>query len=308
MTDNEMIGRILRLAGRREPVPDDAEARVLAGAHEAWRATLRRRARRRSMAVAAAVVIGAGSALLLVRLVAHPPAREAARVEITSGRGPLAIGARIDAGDLVTTAGERLAMRLVSGTGVRVDHDSRVRVLNGSTLDLLDGAIHVVSARGGDPVEIRTPLGRVRDIGTRFEVRCVAQRVRVRVRDGRVSLTDESGRHDVVAGEELTTAPGTAPQRRAVARTGPEWDWATEVAPPFLVEGRTLGQFLAWFSAETGRHVRFRDPADARRAEAIVLHGSANDFTPDEALDAVLPAVGIAAVRSGDDVLLERRP
>jgi ferric-dicitrate binding protein FerR (iron transport regulator) len=173
-------------------------------------------------------------------------------------------------------------------------------------VEILEGAVYAVSG-GGRTLEVRTPLGPVHDIGTRFEVRRLDGLVRVRVREGRASLTRAGVRHEAAAGEELTAGAAEVPERRRVATAGPQWDWTLGLAPPFRLEGRSVADFLEWYSAETGRQVRFRDPALARQVgQGIALHGMVEALAPHEALDVVLPAAGLAYRLSDEALELEK--
>jgi ferric-dicitrate binding protein FerR (iron transport regulator) len=180
------------------------------------------------------------------------------------------------------------------------------------------GAVYVDSAGahptqhlqlGASPISIHTPAGLVRDIGTQFQVRIEARLdgpgIRIRVRDGQVRLTDANGVDARAgAGEELFSRPDGSDRsidRRPIAVTGSEWAWAERAAPPFSVEGRTLGAFLDWVSREGAWTVTFADRRFSEAARATVLHGRPDllkGLTPAEALDVVLPTCGLRP--SGD--------
>ena len=59
------------------------------------------------------------------------------------------------------------------------------------------------------------------------------------------------------------------------------------LAPPFDIDGRTVGDFLAWFAQQTGRSVVFGSPAAERLARETRLNGSI-DLEPMQKLSAVL--------------------
>jgi len=309
MSTPDSVERLLRLAGRRESVPPERRARARTAIHDAWREHLRARSRRRRVWLAA--VVGAAAVLAVVWIAGPRPVAppvEAARVEVTQGGGPRRVGDRLAVGDEIVTAGDRLSLRLVSGASVRVDRESRVRLQSTHALELERGAVYAVSAPGSTPLEVYTPQGVVREIGTRFEVRLAGGGLRVRVREGLTVLAAASGRHEAGPGMEILSRGGAPPSMRPVAIAGAEWAWTLALAPAFPVEGHSLSDFLAWFAAETGRSVRFRDPALSAAAPRIVLHGSVDGLTPDEALDAVLPAAGIRHHLEGDALELIAEP
>jgi hypothetical protein len=55
------------------------------------------------------------------------------------------------------------------------------------------------------------------------------------------------------------------------------------------LEGRSAREFLDWVARERGWGLSFSDETVARSAEEIVLGGTVERLTLDEALDAVLP-------------------
>lgn len=318
----DQIGPLLRLAGPRESVPADRMRRVKAAVHAEWRQQSRARARRVTVgwsmgALAAAALILLGVGLAVRDEGAAPIARpELATIEAVTGAvgllasldptGPrsdrptglssFTIGGRLRAGDSVDTTGGGLAgLRLAGGASVRVDRGTRVRVVSDTMLVLDRGAIYVDS--GGEPgarsLEVHTPWGVARDIGTRFEVRLDGSALRVRVRDGLVRLSQDRQSHDANPGEELTLDGNGSVVRRSVPVFGPEWAWAFALARPFDLEGKSLRDFLNWIAGENGWQLRFADSAVEQKSLSTILHGSILGLTPIEALAAVLPTSGV---------------
>ena len=72
----------------------------------------------------------------------------------------------------------------------------------------------------------------------------------MRVREGSVAVENAEGRWISHEGEALLVAPGEAPEPHAILTHGAEWNWVNDLAPPFTLEGATLGAFLEW----AGRH------------------------------------------------------
>jgi ferric-dicitrate binding protein FerR (iron transport regulator) len=179
-----------------------------------------------------------------------------------------------------------------------------VRLIERNRIELLDGALYVDSPSGdptaapaspGDEATLRiaTRFGEVWEIGTQFEVRAVGAVLRVRVREGLVELRPGDAVYQAGTGVELALLGDGRLDRRAVSRHDGAWDWVTTIAPSFELDGRTLGEFLAWVSRETGRDIRFADPALAATASGVVLGGAVVDLSPAQALLAVLPTCGL---------------
>jgi ferric-dicitrate binding protein FerR (iron transport regulator) len=138
-------------------------------------------------------------------------------------------------------------------------------------------------------LDVRTPFGLIREIGTQFEVRLDDESVRVRLREGAVIVHGADRKHEVHAGSELTVNRDGSVVRGTIPTYGPEWNWLVGVTPMPDLEGRSARAFLEWVARERGWTLAFADEAVARAAGEVVLGGTVQGLTLDEALDAVLP-------------------
>lgn len=315
----DQIGLLLRLAGRREAVPKERQERVKLAIRELWYDEVRRRSRRRraywaagALAVAAALAVSAGLDQWR-RWTATAPAAAAggpvATVEMASGTAAVTAGQRLRRGDeLATGDAGRMALRLASGPSVRLDAATRLRLLSASALEVEVGTVYVDSgaepSAAGPAIEIRTPFGVARDVGTQFEVQVAGESLRLRVRRGRVLLDRAGARHPAAAGVELVVDAGGGVTRRPVAVFGAEWAWVVRAAPAFDLEGRTLAEILAWTARETGWKVRL-DEQEAAAKLPEVFHGSLPGLRPDQAPDLVLPTFGLMGRLDGGTLSIE---
>jgi transmembrane sensor len=201
-------------------------------------------------------------------------------------------GGEIPPGSTVTTAGaSRVSLRLESGHSVRLDAESSVHLLADGRLALDRGAVYVDSdgaPEGEAPVVVSTPLGRVREIGTRFEVRLEAEALRVRLRDGAVVVRADGAEHEVAAGEELLVSELDGVHRTTISPHDPAWAWTASIAPILPLEGRPAREFLEWYARERGLRLAFSDAEIAASTSDIELSGSARGLELDEALQVVL--------------------
>lgn len=315
------IARLIRLAGRREPVPEERASRVKATVRDHWQAELRRRSRARFrrtaliLATAATIVI---AVLIGVRQIGPDGSADATMVvESLTGsawmqEAALSAGTEIPAGSSVETgAGGRLAVRLKSGHSVRLDSGSLLTMVEPGILLLERGAVYVDSGTGSsdpDPVLVRTAVGSIRETGTQFEVRLLNESLRIRVREGSVVLTDDQGEHPVeTAGELVRQADGTVAMRQ-IELHGPEWNWIAGITPMIDFQGRTADAFLEWIARERGWTVTYADLEVARAAAETELGGSVGEIGIDQALDAVLPACRLAYRLEGGTLLIENMP
>jgi FecR-like protein len=331
--DDDPIARLIHLAGPRPAVPEERMARVRESVHARWREALARDRRRRlvvalAVPLAAALVMAIGAGVWLVRSrdgsrrgAAAVDAAPVATVERTEGQVLLhsdravGSGSVLGAGSRLSTGpGARAALRLTGGPSIRLDADTELELTSAQALDLRRGAVYVdTGARPSDagaphamPLEIRTPLGRVREVGTQFEVRLAADSLRLIVREGVAALSRDDGTHLAPAGTRLRVDAGGAVVSDSAARWGADWNWVLAVAPPFELEGRTLGDYLDWLSRETGWRVKGADASITASMTTVTLHGSTLGLRPDETLAAVLPACGMRHRLDGDTLIIER--
>ena len=318
MDDLDPIADLLRLTGPRPAVPADRAARVKDAVRAEWRAAVvgpqrGRVARFRRLAALAAVLLAAVTIPLLRGWRPFPGRAPdiAARVEV--GSSSLRRGDAVSSGAVVETVGaDRLALRLASGHSVRLDTGSRARIVSPRVIEISGGGIYVDSGgpagTGGTPatpIDIRTPAGTVHEVGTQFEVRLIDAAVRVRVREGSVSFRRAAGLLDVEAGRELTVgADGNA--RDLPLADLDAWAWIREVVAMMTIDGRTLGEFLDWYSRERGLTFRFADADLAASAPGIRLSGSIEGMTLDEALASVLSISGLRHRLDGPILTVDR--
>ena len=254
------VATLVRLAGKRKAVPRERAERVRAAAQEQWQREVRRRARRRlwlgGLATAATLVLA--MALRILSGSGGVPLGPQASILVESLIGPVWLESAVDsaaparalvAGEkipfesaLTTENGGRTAIRLASGHSVRLDGSTRIRLLEAGSIALDKGAIYVDSgldSPGAKPLVIHTPLGRIDEIGTQFEIRLAHETLRVRLREGAVIVRHDGQNHDLLAGYELRLAPDGSVTRREVPTYGTEWDWIVGITPTIDLEGQT---------------------------------------------------------------------
>ncbi len=322
MADEEDVtARLLRLAGAPSEPAVERSARVRQAVHRAWRAQRRQRVVRRT--ATAVIVLGGLAAALAVAVRVNqpravtPPAPAAVvatearidghpRVVGLDGPGgvPLTAGMAVHAGDTIETdATSRAALRTADGSSLRIDHSSKVRLIQGAVIELTGGAAYIETAHGSHGFEVRTPMGSIRDVGTQFEVRVGDRTLRLRVRTGAVQLRRGAAVNAAAAGTETTVTPAGLAVRQ-VPPFGPDWDWTAALAPPFEIEGRSLRAFLDHTAAERGWALRYASREAAAIADRTILHGSVDGLGAEQALDATLVASGLAyRLRAGELVV-----
>jgi hypothetical protein len=321
---DDPLARLLRLVGPRDPVPADTLERVRLEAHAEWRRGVQQRARR-ALYLRSLAALGAAAALVMGFLWWLRPAAGPAPVVAVLQRteGPVWLRQRAGAEDAAATpvsggaitagtwietgATGRAALRLNGGASLRFDVSTRARLDSVTSLVLSRGAVYVDTGalHARSLLEVKTAFGVARDVGTQFELRLSEHALRLRVREGRVDLDCAGAVHAAGAGEELRLADGRALERGVFPAQGQDWSWTQAIAPAFAIEGRPLRAFLDWYARETRYLVDTSKVPVSVLGEAMLIHGTVEGLTPDEALRAVLPTCGLSHRLAGRTLIVE---
>ena len=322
--NDEDIERVLRATGPRARPPEEVERAVHEGLRNEWRSIVAvertRRQRRAGFALAASFAVAAFG-IWLARPLVTGPADAVATVALVSGefraKGGLlgrwqAVSDRqaLNSGQvLMTGPGGRGAVNLPGGVSTRLDHDTRIRLAGADRVVIERGALYVDSGRDSAKsarLDVVTPTGTLRHLGTQYEVRLLGSDVRVRVREGRVEWNPGNGpTASGQVGEQLTIARNGAIAHENVPRYGPAWDWVAAATPGMDIDGRPLIEFLSWAGRELGHEIVFSTAEVEVEATTIVVHGSIAGLTPMQALDAVLATTRMHAIHDGGRIVID---
>lgn len=318
------IERVLIAAGPRAKPPAEIERELRETLRIEWRAVVaqqRSRRRRTMLALAASVAAAAVGAWLVTPNFTAPAAAVGTialahgELLVKSGRlsrwKPAAGGQLVSTGQILATGpASRGAIALAGGISARLDEATEVRLAAADRLVIGRGAVYVDA--GADsvraaPLEIVTPAGSIRHLGTQYEVRVLNDGVRLRVREGRVLWESDVGTATGQAGEQLVVGPGGRVERGHIAPFSEDWGWTIAAAPAIELEGMLLPDFLAWVARELGCRIEFSTPEVERGAQTVVLHGSATGLRPAQALEAVFATTRMQATVLDGRILVTTR-
>jgi ferric-dicitrate binding protein FerR (iron transport regulator) len=305
--DESEIERVLRKSGSRPAPPADLLRSVRASVEAEWRKVVNeRRIRRRRMLTwsAAAGIVLAVAVAAFVLTPSEGPRQRVAGISVATGsvRAKSGLWSRwrvlhqhseVDVGEVIATGADgRVALELQDNVSLRLDHATRVSLTDARHVAVVSGTVYVDSGQSVQPFEERlqvvTPAGAIRHVGTQYEVQLVGSGVRIAVREGKVELSMAGGAtHHAVAGEQMVVSSGDI-EKMPISRVDSTWAWAQQVAPAFDIDGRSVTDFLAWVSRETGREVTFATPQAETQAARVMLSGSIAGLNPQDALAAVL--------------------
>lgn len=291
---HDSVATLLHIAGPSAEISPDIKKRVYANVRTRWGASARGK-RKLRWAVPAALAASLLIAITISNQDTVAPARAAGTVVLSDGgqEGALPlVGDTVFVGDVIDTASSGgISIRLKGDLSLRVDSGTILAVESADRINLMAGRIYIDS---GDRIyadrhiTINTATGTATDIGTQFSVQFEDADMRVAVREGQVDLSDAHQTYSAVQGEAMTIRPGRAVQIDGVSVTGPAWEWAIALAPEFVLENRSLLDFLKWVSRETGMELIFESNDIRIEAMSPHLHGSVEGLKPLEAIEAVL--------------------
>jgi len=222
----------------------------------------------------------------------------AAAVLLVAGLSRLTVGGRERT--FATGPGRALAVSLDDGSLVRVGPSSRLRVLRSDPRRLrLDGtAFFAAASDSAHPMVVATRQGRVRVLGTRFEVRAVGNSTRVVVIEGKVLLSGAGGDVEVGRGGMGQVAGAARPVASLVPDAWTLLDWPGGV---LMFRGTPLRQVLGEVGAHFGRVLEVRDTSLA--GMTVTASFDAEPF--EVVVRTVCDVVGARCVL-GDTVLVTR--
>ena len=325
---DEKIEKLLQLAGPRLGIDSDVKAAVKSAARDEWRKAVESQRRRRwwrrgagaLLATAALWFIAFGTGLwqspensrplTMGSLVASVGEVVHFRLDEAEDEGleNLLVGESIETGIPGEGEPSRAYLELLDGTSIRLDSGSRLRLVSTGVLSLERGTVYVATTEysrdSSSSVEIRTPMGVARDIGTRFEVRFRPdeKNLRIRVRDGEVVLRRDDQDYRALGGEELSIENDGMVVESPIEVFGDSWDWILEIHRGFDAEGRSLHEFLIWATEEAGWELRYAENHLLTLAKESKVSGSTEGMAIRQAIDDYLLASGLSS-RMKDGVL-----
>jgi len=295
------LAEIVRAAGRRKAPPELHYQQVFAAAHQAWRQKVRSRRRSRWLAIAAslAILVTGGLLAWLIQADRSVPVAvfsvaQGSVEQLAPGAEswvPIAVrDAAVLSGTRIRTSAEgRTSLGLVEGGSLRLNTNTEIAV-EAEAIVLAVGRIYFDSD-GRSPemaMQIETPFGAIRDIGTQFEVSVERNYLQIRVREGEVEILESSapGELRAVAGDEIELVEGRL-IRRIIAPDADAWSWVQALANVPFRQAQSILTYFRWISRETGKRLEFESDSTELAAELSSFGGDPAGLTPLELLSAI---------------------
>jgi len=325
-SDHDPVATLMRQARPRPRPPQDVEEQVHAAVHAEWQKLTQGKRRNKAttyLAVAASVVVFVA---LIIQFAgpgspgeANPPVGFSGKVvgHVTvenaddAASSDVTVGQSFEAGQvIVSSSNSGLAVMWQQAISIRLDEESRLRLVSAGVVELLQGRIYIdtgANKNATGQLRVKTPHGIFRHLGTQFMTRVMPTESIVSVREGSVSYQPVKGGSQppgaleiTPAGQRLTVTFNGETRQQAVPAWGGEWAWVESLATKFIADGRTIDQMLNWVESETGRTINYQTTAARQLAENTELHGQL-DAEPLEALKIVALTSDLdIAVRNGE--------
>lgn len=325
-SEEYQISRLLRAAGPRQELPEALKTR--------WEETFRnelklrqkqRQRRRYTVAGLAAAFVALGLATLLslpsadiyspTVLVANISGN--AELEIPGKKSDeMHIGQRLYPGSTLTTGPAGFAAIEYGVYDIRLNSRSKLS-LHADGIILVAGEIYVSdegSSAQGNKLKVITPYGDIEDIGTQFTVKMEGDRVTSTVRRGTVVVILPSKEYRAEAESGIARQIVFDEQQHVQfsdrSPAGPEWEWIYHSSGGYVLEGKSVFEFLQWSAMESGIQVDYASEGAQIYARLTTLHGDIEGMSPNQAIEPVLASTHLRVEKvstSGLKITLEPR-
>lgn len=338
---DEVIGKLIAAAGRGPTASPEARERIYAAVHKQWNeqtnrasspasradtvtsiANRRRFTRAKGILAIAASVASVAIVLSLLETDITPdsspefPQFSQLEGDVILIRGNETVSlASLETADplltgdiLRTSASGRAELQREDGLLVRINVASELELSEAGRFELIAGTVYVDSGTdaAGTPLQIITPLGEVQHLGTQYEVHVADTGLRVRVREGRVSIEGDSVDAVGVAGNQLEIAPGGATTVTAIAPNDDAWAWATDLATLPARAEYELVEVLEWIAREQGLALEYADLASRNAVRNSIVFGL-DGLSPSEALDVITRTTATSIDNDGEHLLISNQ-
>jgi FecR protein len=315
-TEDQKLAHLVRQAGHRTPLPEDARRRFEAAFRRELGSSRRKQLRSRFQIGCG---IAAGIALVTLMLLIRNQPVEAvviATVKQSHGQtfwlnddegGPLRPGNRIQQNDIIRTSEGSLALQPDGGgVDIRLTRMTEIEFTSAQSMRLLEGSVYVDADASPLPFTILADGVQVDHLGTQYLVSSTERGISVAVREGEVMIVTRQVKHRSRArqnaGELIEFQDDDNFTVSRIMTYDERWAWTNTLAQDIETDGMYLVDFLTWAARETGYSVAYAS-ADIMQAvqykgkdtRALVLLGNHRTEDVFKALEAVMRTTQFSA-------------
>ena len=331
-SDEELTAGLMRIAGPRADVPADVESRVYERVLDEWTdenqkavgenvyKTVARSwkwglTRKRLVQWLAPILVTASVAFIAINLsetepVAVPAIGSVARLAGFETDDSLESGQQLFQGMALSTGDDQgISILLARNESLRLGQNSRLQIDGKNQFTLLEGRIYADTGQfmyRNSGLSIVAGSATITDVGTQFSVALDGALLDVGVREGRVDIAGGAGVAVAVAGERLRVDEKGNTHKEALRPDAAYWQWASDLAPSYDMERKSLMDFLGWAARETGMQLVFESDELRMTAMRTDLHGPISDLKPEEAMVAVMATTSFRYRIESGTIYIER--
>ena len=153
-----------------------------------------------------------------------------------------------------TTNNSFANITLADKSQLRINQNSQLHLLNSTEIVLLKGEIYhdADMIHHSIPLLIKTHLGDIQHIGTRYLINLTNKELNVAVRNGLVKINQNNNLQQITAGKQLTVDLSGNQSTTVISAYDRKWHWTQSAAKPFEFEGHSLNEFILWYAHENG--------------------------------------------------------
>jgi ferric-dicitrate binding protein FerR (iron transport regulator) len=318
----DKLAKLLSRCAVRQSPAGKLQAEVRAAVHAEWlhlNQMRKTRRQRRWLAAAAVLIIGVGVGWVahnfsgtLTHNVSQPALMIATVTQlhgaVTLNGTPVSNHEQIREGDTLRSAADGGArIELNNGMSARVAAASSLHWLKAGEVQLTAGSLYVDSHARAVAFVVHTERGDVTHLGTRYLVSANAQTLSVSVRDGQVTIHTPVQQLLLKALQQVQLHADASIVRGELRLDDPRWQWVDALSEPFMLDNRSVAEFLQWVADETGYELIFSNSMVKAAASRTVLHGRQTTQPPLEAMQVVLAATDFHAIAQGKQLLITQQ-
>ena len=162
---------------------------------------------------------------------------------------------------------------------IRINSNSTLKLLNPSAIQLIEGEIyHDADNSQANHLTIKTSMGQINHIGTRYLVRKKQGRLQVAVRNGLIEISKNDKITQLSSGKKLEIDENGSLHESNILAYDQMWSWTQLAAQPFSTEGKSLHDFIIWYSHEHGYKINWNQQKS--RTKSVILSGQLANLTP----------------------------
>jgi len=169
---------------------------------------------------------------------------------------------------------------------LRINQNTVIHFDNANQIELIEGEIyHDADNSQSAPLLIKTSLGTIQHIGTRYAVSKKEGNLEVKVRSGSVQIVADNLKKDITKNQRIAIHKDGSINESTVKAYDPDWKWTLSANKNLETNHKSLNEFILWFAHENGYEIDWnRQKLQTKR---VLLSGDFENLSSEELLKTV---------------------